>query len=87
MIETDDIQVRRFLGVTVANLSINQREVLLTEPLITGQTFDPFLLSVEQQEKIKQRKLNSEELVIAWKEWWTSQIPKYTQKPIPIGPC
>lgn len=73
MLKSRDIETRRTLAMTVAKLTTNDKALYVHEEKWTDHPQEIFLAHV----KTLHRSLEGEDLVLAWKEWWTPQISKY----------
>jgi hypothetical protein len=87
MLKTKNKSAMKDLGITVALLTIENKELYLDESLVKIETFEQFIALNYKHEKSLKRKLSDDELYEIWIDWWTPLIPKYTRKHEPIGIC
>lgn len=76
MIKSSDIQTHRTLAMTVAKLTTDDNALYPQEEKWTDNPQENFITIVKNSAS----PIESNDLVNAWKDWWTPLIPKYMVK-------
>jgi hypothetical protein len=80
MLKSRDGETRRTIAMTVAKLTTPDKALYVDEDKWTDPPQDKFLALVNSREIETKSKLQGEELVETWKQWWAPLIPRYMVK-------
>ena len=76
MMKSPDIETRRTLAMTVAKLTTEDKRLYIQDEMWNDNPQEKFVGRM----KAEGTSLEGDDLVIAWKEWWTPLISKYMIK-------
>lgn len=80
MRKSRDPGVRKILAMTVGKLTTENKSLYVNEEKWKDDPQERFIALVNTSENELNRKIEGEELVDAWKTWWTPLIEKYMVK-------